>query len=80
MRLQCTLRLLRGDRSLRDMQAATKTAGHEVSAGILSQIERGVMLPTDAQLAALEHAYGAEAATWYDPRVLLLIQSDTEAA
>ena len=79
MRVQCRLRDLRGGRSLRQMEEATREAGHQVSAGILSQIERGVMLPTDAQVPALEQAYGAAATSWYDKWALLAIQSDEAA-
>lgn len=79
MRLQCKLRELRGERTLRDIEAAAEAAGHKVSPGTLSQIERGLQLPTDAQLAALEQAYGADVATWYEPRALLVIQADEAA-
>ena len=80
MRLSCRLRDLRGTRSLRDIELATIAAGHKVSGGVLSQIERGIMLPTDEQLHALEHAYGAPAEQWYSRLALRAIQEDTEAA
>lgn len=57
--------------SLRDIE---KLAG--VSAGVLSQIERGVMLPPDRQVAQLEDAYGRPIEEWYEPRVLTVLQSD----
>lgn len=49
-----------------------------VSAGVLSQIERGVMLPPDRQLAALEEAYGAPIQEWYSPRALVVLEADPE--
>jgi len=49
-----------------------------VSAGILSQIERGVMFPADRQLAGIEQAYGATVDAWYQPRVLLVLEADPE--
>lgn len=75
MRLHCTLRVLRGKRSLRDMQLATGISGGE-----LSRIERGILLPADTQVAALEHAYGAPSHEWYHPQALLVIQADDETA
>lgn len=59
--------------SLRDIE---HRAG--VSPGVLSQIERGVMLPADRQLAALEAAYGAPLHDWYSPRVLVVLQEDEQ--
>lgn len=79
MRLECRLRDLRGDRSLKAMQEQTRQAGHEVSSGILSQIERGMTLPTDEQAPALEQAYGAPRTSWYDEQALLAIQRDEAA-
>lgn len=79
MRLTCRLRDYRGDRSLREMAIATEAAGHQVSAGELSRIERGTLLPTDKQTAALEQAYGHPVTAWYDPVALLAIQVDEAA-
>lgn len=76
MRLTCRLREYRGDRSLRNMADATNQAGYQVSAGELSRIERGTLLPTDKQIPALEQAYGHPATDWYDPIALLAIQVD----
>lgn len=76
MRVQCRLRELRGNRSLREMSAATREAGVEISAGILSLIERGVMLAPDRHVAALEHAYGQPIESWYEPRLLLALEHD----
>lgn len=75
MRVGCALRDLRGRRSLSEMARQTG-----VSAGILSQIERGRMLPTDAQVPALEAAYGAPAHGWYTRATLLVIQPDEPAS
>jgi transcriptional regulator with XRE-family HTH domain len=83
MRVRCNLRTIRermprkpnGDPvSLRDIEAV---AG--VSPGVLSQIERGVMLPADRQIAGLEQAYGAPVTDWYGPAVLLVLQEDEPA-
>lgn len=73
MRLACSLREIRGDRSLRDVaeQAA-------VNRGLLSDLERGRRLAPDRLVAALELAYGAPAHAWYPPEVLLVIQRDEE--
>jgi transcriptional regulator with XRE-family HTH domain len=49
-----------------------------VSAGILSQIERGLMFPADRQTARIEEAYGATVDAWYSPRVLLVLEADPE--
>ncbi len=60
MRLRCRLRDLRGRRTLAQVLASARDADPEVklSRGTLSELERGVRLPTDAQTPALEHAYG----------------------
>jgi transcriptional regulator with XRE-family HTH domain len=60
--------------SLRDIEAVAA-----VSAGVLSQIERGVMLPPDRQISQLEAAYGAPVTDWYAPGVLLVLQEDDPA-
>jgi transcriptional regulator with XRE-family HTH domain len=59
--------------SLRDIE---HVAG--VSAGVLSQIERGVMLPPDRQVSQLEQAYGAPIEDWYEPGTLVVLQADGE--
>jgi transcriptional regulator with XRE-family HTH domain len=61
--------------SLRDIEDVAK-----VSAGVLSQIERGVMIPPDRQISQLEAAYGAPIETWYDPRTLVVLQADGDDA
>jgi transcriptional regulator with XRE-family HTH domain len=61
--------------SLRDIEQYAK-----VSPGVLSQIERGVMLPPDRQIEQLEHAYGAPIEDWYDARTLVVLQADGDDA
>lgn len=73
MRLRCHLREFRGDRTLRDIAALT---GGEVSAGLLSEIERGRRLVPDEHVTALERAYGHELHDWYEPRTLLVLETD----
>lgn len=80
MRVACTLRTLRGQRSLADIEKATDADGVRVSGSIVSQIERGMTLPTDAQIPVLERAYGAPVTDWYDGRTLLVLQADEVAA
>jgi transcriptional regulator with XRE-family HTH domain len=81
MRVACKLRTHRGDRSLAVIEAATYAAGHNVSGGILSQIERGRTLPTDEQIPVLEQVYGIAFADWYEsPYVLIALQPDEDAA
>jgi transcriptional regulator with XRE-family HTH domain len=80
MRLRCHLRDIRErmprkpDRkkvSLSDIAAASNVSG-----GVLSQIERGIYLPTDTQIPALEQAYGVPASEFWPPRVLLVLEGD----
>lgn len=77
MRVACRLRDLRGDRSLRDIADLVG-----VSAGLLSEIERGIRFPRDADVPALERTYGAPAAAWYaedaQPITTLALISDDE--
>jgi transcriptional regulator with XRE-family HTH domain len=82
MRVRCHLREIReqlprkpdgGKVSLRDI---AEQSG--VSAGTLSQLERGVMLPLDRQIGPLEIAYGQTIDTWYHPTALLAMQADPE--
>ena len=47
-----------------------------MSAGTLSQIERGRALPSDRQLAVIAEAYGAPPSKWYPPTVLLALEPD----
>lgn len=74
MRVNCKLRRLRGDRSLRQI---AEIAG--VSAGQLSQIEQGRALPRGRDIARLEAAYGAPVEQWYSRRTLLAITEDEDA-
>jgi transcriptional regulator with XRE-family HTH domain len=73
MRVNCKLRRLRGDRSLRQV---AELAG--VSAGQLSQIEQGRALPRDRDIARLEEAYGAPAEQWYSRRTLIAITEEND--
>lgn len=73
MRLNCKLRALRGDRTLRQLEADVG-----ISRGTLSRYETGQQLPPDRHITALERAYGAPASTWYAPHVWLEITPDTE--
>jgi transcriptional regulator with XRE-family HTH domain len=61
-------------------RCATSKPSRSVSAGVLSQIERGVMIPPDRQISQLEAAYGAPIETWYDPRTLVVLQADGDDA
>jgi transcriptional regulator with XRE-family HTH domain len=61
--------------SLRDIEAVAS-----VSAGVLSQIERGVMIPPDRQISQLEQAYGVGIEAWYDPKTLVVLQFDGDDA
>ena len=65
MRVPCSLRTIRGQRTLSEIARASG-----VQVPHLSQIERGHMLPKDAWLDELERAYGAPLEQWYPPRVL----------
>jgi transcriptional regulator with XRE-family HTH domain len=78
MHVRTNLRDLRGKRSLRDMEALSGVSG-----GVLSQIERGVLLPFDRQIPSLEAAYGAPLESWfgtdlYGRRVLAVLLPDEE--
>lgn len=61
MRVRCHLREIRGGRRLADIAALSG-----VRVPDLSRIERGVMLPTDADVPKLAAAYGAVLDEWYD--------------
>jgi transcriptional regulator with XRE-family HTH domain len=72
LRLACRLRVLRGDRSIRQIEA---TSG--INRGVLSRIEHGRLLPEDELVPVLEAVYGAPACEWYThPAALLAIQAD----
>lgn len=71
MRLVCHLRALRGERTLLELAAVA-----HVSEGDLSKIERGIALPRDDQLDALEQAYGAPRYEWWPPQVLVALSGD----
>ncbi len=73
MHLACKLREIRDGRTLRAIADASG-----VAVPTLSQIERGLMLPRDDQVAALELAYGIPLAEWYDPQTLLALQHGDE--
>jgi transcriptional regulator with XRE-family HTH domain len=73
VRLRCYLREGRGERSLR--QVANLTG---VSAGELSLIERGRLLPADDQVEAIERAYGLQRTSWYHEWGKLAIEADEE--
>jgi transcriptional regulator with XRE-family HTH domain len=49
-----------------------------VSGGNLSMLERGMSLPLDRHLEALETAYGQTIDAWYDPRLLPWLERDPE--
>lgn len=80
MRLRCRLREIREHMPRRDdgkpvtLTDIARRSG--VSVGQLSLLERGIALPADSQLAALERAYGATIDTWYAPKVLLVLEED----
>lgn len=70
MHLACQLRSFRGDRTLKQVAAASG-----VPQSMLSMIERGLMVPTDQQIPGLEEAYGHPVSAWYDRRTLLALQA-----
>ena len=71
MRLACYLREYRGHR--RSIDISRETGVHTAR---LSQIERGLMLPFDHEIEALEKAYGVPVEEWYPKRTLLCLESD----
>lgn len=71
MHLTCYLREIRADRSLTEIKDLCG-----IARGTLSKIERGIELPPDRDVPALEAAYGANAAAWYPPDILLALQRD----
>lgn len=75
MRLRCRLRELRGNRSLRDVEEATK-----VNRGDLSRIELGRQVPTDEQMEALEPVYGPMTGWWDWRGPLVVMEMDEPAA
>lgn len=72
MRVKCRLRALRGERSLRSMEAETG-----ISRGYLSRYENGKEFPRDHHVAALERCYGAPARSWFAPHVWIELLGDT---
>jgi hypothetical protein len=81
MRVRCSLRDGRGDRSLREILQACPPDdlpdGHKIAAGTLSLIELGRLLPTEAQADWIVRAYGLDSITdAYSPLALLAIQED----
>jgi transcriptional regulator with XRE-family HTH domain len=87
VRVHCRLRELREklparpDGSRMALSDMAKLSG--VSAGVLSQIERGVMLPPDRQIPAIENAYGAALEDWfgddlYARRVMAVLLPDED--
>jgi transcriptional regulator with XRE-family HTH domain len=73
VRLRCHLREFRGKRTLKEI-----AAGSGVSMSVLSQLERGRMVPTDHEVAALEREYGKAIEFWYPPRTLIAFEQDVE--
>jgi transcriptional regulator with XRE-family HTH domain len=71
VKLRCTLRAVRGERTL--VQLAERSG---VSVPILSQIERGRMLPLDKDIGPLEEAYGLPLAEWYESDRALAVAGD----
>ena len=69
MRVRCRLRELRGRRSIRDMAEATG-----VQPAYLSLLEQGRLLPSDSWRVALEQAYGAPLARWYEGHVFVSLE------
>ena len=70
-RVATRLRELRGDRRLRAVAAELG-----VSPGLLSEIERGVRLPPDEWIGALERVYGAPLEEWYSAPLAPLLKRD----
>jgi transcriptional regulator with XRE-family HTH domain len=70
MFVECRLREIRGERSLREL---AKAAG--LNRGDLSRLERGLRLPPDEWIEQLEEAYGAPRHDWYPPHVLLALSA-----
>lgn len=66
MILDCRLRELREAQklSLADVKAALPERV-KLSRGDLSRVERGMMLPPEKWVPALEAAYGAPSSSWY---------------
>jgi transcriptional regulator with XRE-family HTH domain len=73
VRVVCHLRELRGKRTLAELAEASG-----VAAAVLSQLERGIMLPRGEWLYGLGMAYGAPPTKWYSELALLAIQEDEE--
>jgi len=71
VRVACNLREIRGDRKLRHLAAQAN-----VHPGALSEIERGIRLPRDTDVAALEQAYGAPWTAWYGRLATPIAQLD----
>lgn len=73
MYIACHLREIRGKRPMREVEAE---AG--IHRGTLSMIERGRLLPTEAQIPQLEAAYEAPLHEWYPPFVLAAVAREVE--
>lgn len=71
MRLPCNLREIRGKRPMIEIARAAKVAEAE-----LSKIERGLALPRDEWMDALEEAYGAPRHEWWPPAVLVVLEAE----
>lgn len=74
MRVSCSLRRIRGKRTLEAIRAESG-----VHIAELSKIERGIAFPRDEWLPALERAYGAPRHEWYQPELLVQLERDEAA-
>jgi hypothetical protein len=71
-RVRTYLRVIRGDQRLSE---AARLSG--LSAGVLSRLERGMLLPEDRWLPRLERVYGSPVdIAWYPPTVERVLKDD----
>ncbi|MDQ5821309.1 MAG: helix-turn-helix transcriptional regulator [Actinomycetota bacterium] len=68
MHLRCRLRALRADRPVKEIAAASK-----INRAVISQLERGVLVPLEKWIPGLERAYGRPVEDWYPRDVLLAV-------
>jgi transcriptional regulator with XRE-family HTH domain len=71
VKLRCTLRDVRGERTLREIATVSG-----VAVPVLSQLERGRILPRDRDIEPLERAYGVPFEAWFSPRTLTAMEED----